>query len=88
MIDTQYAWFVYDKFYEELKRKEWKLDPQRKPDKRMVFRCRTKQKAMFNKPKRFKGNPTEMYFLLKWNSLYLEDEPPEEILEYEDEEDI
>ena len=96
LIDTKYAWFVYDEFYADLKTREWKIDPQRTSYMiKEIFRNENKdKKAMFNKPKRFPGkNSNGDYFppikaLRIPLYLFEEKENIKEIVEFEDEEDI
>ena len=95
-IDNQYAWFVYDEFYADLKTKEWKIDPQRTSYMiREIFKSENKdKKALFNKPKRFPGkNSNGDYFppikaLRIPLYLFEEKKDVKEIVEFEDEEDI
>ena len=95
-IDNQYAWFVYDEFYADLKTKEWKIDPQRTSYMiREIFKSENKdKKALFNKPKRFPGkNSNGDYFppikaLRIPLYLFEEKKDVKEIVEFEYEEDI
>jgi hypothetical protein len=96
LVDEKYAWFVYDEFYSDLKTKEWKTDPQRTSYMiKELFKSDDKEKkALFNKPKRFPGkDKNDDYFppikVLRV-PLYVFEEKKEvdEIVQFEDEEDI
>ena len=96
LTDDQYAWFVYDEFYAELKTREWKIDPQRTSYMiKELFKSESKdQKALFNKPKRFPGkNSNGEYFppikVLRI-PLYIFEERKniKEIIDFEDEDEI
>ena len=96
LTDDQYAWFVYDEFYAELKTRECKIDPQRTSYMiKELFRSESKdQKALFNKPKRFPGkNSNGEYFppikVLRI-PLYIFEERKniKEIVDFEDEDEI
>jgi hypothetical protein len=96
LVDENYAWFVYDEFYSDLKTKEWKTDPQRTSYMiKELFKSDDKdKKALFNKPKRFPGkDKNDDYFppikVLRV-PLYVFEEKKEvdEIVPFEDEEDI
>ena len=80
-VDGESAYFLYHKFYEELKRNEWKMDENETRTMVVdVFKAESGQKRIG------KGNPVRcMSIKMK---QFEDDEPPEEILEYEREEDI
>ena len=96
LIDEKYAWFVYDEFYSDLKTKEWKTDPQRTSYMiRQLFESEDQEKkALFNKAKRFPGKDKDNNYFSPVKvlriPLYLFEEKKDvqEIIEFEDEEDI
>jgi len=96
LVDGKYAWFVYDEFYSDLKTKEWKTDPQRTSYMiKELFKSEDKEKkALFNKAKRFPGKDKDNNYFPPIKvlriPLYLFEEKKDiqEIIEFEDEEDI
>jgi len=80
-VEDNKGYFLFYKFYEELKRNEWRMDENE--TKTMVvdvFKADSKQKRIG------KGNAIRcMEVDMK---QFEEDEPPEEILEFDKEEDI
>lgn len=81
-VEESKGYFLFYKFYEELKRNEWRMDENE--TKTMVVDV---FQAEPSKQKRIgKGNPIRcMEIDMK---QFEEDEPPEEILEFDKEEDI
>jgi hypothetical protein len=80
-VDGDSGYFLYHKFYEELKRNEWKLDENETRTMVVdVFKAESSQKRIG------KGNPIRCMSVKM--EQFEDDEPPEEILEYEKEEDI
>ena len=96
LVDEKYAWFVYDEFYSDLKTREWKTDPQRTSYMvKELFKSDDKdKKALFNKPKRFPGkDKDDKYFppikvLRVPLHIFEERKQVQEIVDFEDEEDI
>jgi hypothetical protein len=99
LLNDKYAWFVYDEFYSDLKTKEWKIDPQRTSYMiKELFESEEPQekekKALFNTLKRFPGKDKDNNYFPPIKvlrvPLYLFEERKNvnEILDYEDEEDI
>jgi hypothetical protein len=96
LVDENYAWFVYDEFYSDLKTREWKTDPQRTSNMiKELFKSDNKdKKALFNKPKRFPGkDKDDNYFppikvLRIPLHIFEERKQVQEIVDFEDEEDI
>jgi len=96
LVDENYAWFVYDEFYSDLKTREWKTDPQRTSYMvKELFKSDDKdKKALFNKPKRFPGkDKDDKYFppikvLRIPLHIFEERKQVQEIVDFEDEEDI
>ena len=80
-VDGDSGYFLYHKFYEELKRNEWKLDENETRTMVVdVFKAESSQKRIG------KGNPIRCMSVKM--EQFEDDEPPEEILEYEKEDDI
>jgi hypothetical protein len=96
LVDENDAWFVYDEFYSDLKTREWKTDPQRTSNMiKELFKSDDKdKKALFNKPKRFPGkDKDDNYFppikvLRIPLHIFEERKQVQEIVDFEDEEDI
>ena len=80
-VEEDKGYFLFYKFYEELKRNEWRMDEnETKTMVTDVFKADSKQKRIG------KGNAIRcMEVDMK---QFEEDEPPEEILEFDKEEDI
>ena len=79
-VDSEKAYFLFHKFYEELKRNEWRMDENE--TKTMVidvFKAEKVQKKI---------NKSAVRCISVDMKQFEEDEPPSEILEFEKEEDI
>jgi hypothetical protein len=55
LVEEEYAWFVYDKFFASLKNKDWKIDSQRTSVMIKKLFYDEERPAEFGKPKRFPG---------------------------------
>jgi hypothetical protein len=99
LVETKFAWFVFDKFFDKLKNEEWKYDAQK--TSYMISNelfdnedSDEEKRALFGKPKRFPGrnNNGEYWRPIRVARipLYLFEEPEDidEKIEIEDKDDI
>ena len=80
-VEDEKAYFVFNKYYEELKRHEWKVDEaETRTMVYEIFKGKATQKRIKD------SNPIRCVAVDM--EQFLEDEPPMEILEFEDKDDI
>ena len=81
ILEEDKGYFLFYKFYEELKRNEWRMDEnETKTMVTDVFKADSKQKRI--------GRGNAIRCMEVDMKQFEEDEPPEEILEFDKEEDI
>ena len=99
LVESKFAWFVFDKFFDKLKNEEWKYDAQKTSYmiSNELFDSENsdeEKRALFGKPKRFPGTNNDGKY---WKPirvaripLYLFEEPEDidEKIEIESEEEI